>query len=289
MRIVRFATADEEVAFGVVGQARADGARREAAAEPGAAEPGAAEGAGEPGGLVVAEIDGHPFGPGAGRLTLTGTTHPLIDVRLLAPVVPSKVVAVGKNYADHAREMGGEPPAEPVLFLKPSTSVCGPRDPVAYPEKLSRHVDFEGELAVVVGRLCRDVPAEQASAVVFGYTCANDVTARDLQSRDGQWARAKGFDTFCPLGPWIETDLDPGDLELTTTVRGEVRQRARTSQLLHDVPALIAYASAVMTLLPGDVLLTGTPAGVGPVEVGDEMTVRVEGIGALTNPVTSRD
>jgi 2-keto-4-pentenoate hydratase/2-oxohepta-3-ene-1,7-dioic acid hydratase in catechol pathway len=155
--------------------------------------------------------------------------------------------------------------------------------------KLSQRVDYEGELAVIIGRLCRDVPAAQAATVIFGYTCANDVTARDLQARDGQWARAKGFDTFCPLGPWIETELDPADLALTTTVNGEVRQQARTSQLLHSVPELVAYASSAMTLLPGDVLLTGTPAGVGPLADGDEVSVTIEGIGTLTNEVTSRD
>jgi 2-keto-4-pentenoate hydratase/2-oxohepta-3-ene-1,7-dioic acid hydratase in catechol pathway len=237
---------------------------------------------------VIAELDGHPFG-GRGSIRFTGASFPLTTVRLLAPVLPSKVVAVGRNYADHIREMGAEPADEPVLFLKPSTAVCGPGDPVAYPASLSKRVDYEGELAVVIGRLCRDVPADQAAAVVLGYTCGNDITARDLQARDGQWARAKGFDTFCPLGPWIETEADPADLELTTTVNGEVRQRARTSQLLHNVPALIAYASSVMTLLPGDVLLTGTPAGVGPLADGDEVSVTIEGIGTLTNEVASRD
>jgi 2-keto-4-pentenoate hydratase/2-oxohepta-3-ene-1,7-dioic acid hydratase in catechol pathway len=210
-------------------------------------------------------------------------------VRLLAPVLPSKVVAVGRNYADHAREMGSEPPAEPVLFLKPSTAVVGHGDPIAYPVKLTQRVDYEGELAVIIGRLCREVPAAQAAEVIFGYTCANDVTARDLQARDGQWTRAKGFDTFCPLGPWIETDADPADLGLTTVVNGEVRQQARTSQLLYDVPALVEYVSTVMTLLPGDVLLTGTPAGVGPLEDGDEVSVTIENIGSLRNTVVNRD
>jgi 2-keto-4-pentenoate hydratase/2-oxohepta-3-ene-1,7-dioic acid hydratase in catechol pathway len=208
-------------------------------------------------------------------------------------VLPSKVVAVGGNYAGNGRESGAEPgvPAagEPVLFLKPSTAVCGPGDPIRYPVDLTERVDYEGELAVIIGRLCREVPASQAAGVIFGYACANDVTARDLQERDGQWARAKGFDTFCPLGPWIETDTDPADLELVTSVNGEVRQRARTSQLLHDVAALVAYASNVMTLLPGDVLLTGTPAGVGPLTVGDEVSVTIENIGTLTNPVAKRD
>jgi 2-keto-4-pentenoate hydratase/2-oxohepta-3-ene-1,7-dioic acid hydratase in catechol pathway len=240
-------------------------------------------------GLMVAELAGHPFGIGAESVRMTGSRLPLADVRLLAPVLPSKVIAIGKNYADHVREMGGEQPAEPVIFLKPSTAVIGPRDPIACPVRLSERVDFEGELAVVIGRLCREVPATRVPEVIFGYTCANDVTARDLQARDGQWARAKGFDTFCPLGPWIETDLDPADLELTTMVNGEIRQNARTSLLLHDVTALVAYVSAVMTLLPGDVLLTGTPAGVGPLKDGDEVSVTVEGIGTLSNGVVSRD
>jgi 2-keto-4-pentenoate hydratase/2-oxohepta-3-ene-1,7-dioic acid hydratase in catechol pathway len=204
-------------------------------------------------------------------------------------VLPTKVVAIGKNYADHAREMGGEPPAEPVIFLKPSTAVTGPGDPITRPVKISDRTDFEGELAVVIGRLCRDVPPDRVGEVIFGYTCANDVTARDLQARDGQWARAKGFDTFCPLGPWIETDLDPADLELSTTVNGEVRQHSRTSLLLHDVATLVSYVSAVMTLLPGDVLLTGTPAGIGPLEDGDDVAVTIEGIGTLSNPVADRD
>ncbi|HEY6278482.1 MAG TPA: fumarylacetoacetate hydrolase family protein [Streptosporangiaceae bacterium] len=263
MRIARFADGDE-VSYGVVG----------------------ASAAGEE---VIAALTGHPFGAGRDAIRLSGASHRLGDVRLLAPVLPSKVVAIGQNYAEHAREMGGEPPAEPVLFLKPSTAVCGPGDPIRYPVGHSKRVDYEGELAVVIGRLCREVPASQAADVIFGYTCANDVTARDLQARDGQWDRAKGFDTFCPLGPWIETGADPADLELVTSVNGEVRQRARTSQLLHGVAALVAFASNVMTLLPGDVLLTGTPAGVGPLTVGDEVSVTIENIGTLTNPVASRD
>ncbi|HUL28631.1 MAG TPA: fumarylacetoacetate hydrolase family protein [Streptosporangiaceae bacterium] len=273
MRIARFA-AGEDVGYGVVGEARGDG--------PEGTGPAAGQ-------QIVAELSGHPFGPGPDAIRLTGISHRLDDVRLLAPVLPSKVIAVGQNYADHVREMGGEPPAEPVLFLKPSTAVCGPGDPIRYPATLTRRVDYEGELAVIIGRLCREVPASQAAGVIFGYTCANDVTARDLQARDGQWARAKGFDTFCPLGPWIETGADPADLELVTSVNGEVRQRARTSQLLHGVAELVAYASSVMTLLPGDVLLTGTPAGVGPLEDGDEVSVTIENIGTLTNPVADRD
>ncbi len=237
---------------------------------------------GDPGVEQVTVIDGHPFG----EIALTSVTVPLAGVRLLPPILPSKVVAIGKNYADHAREMGGEP-GEPVLFLKPSTSVVGPGSPIVYPE-ISHRVDFEGELAVVIGRLCRDVPVERAHEVVLGYTCANDVTARDLQESDGQWARAKGFDTFCPIGPWIETDLDPSDLAISTSVNGETKQSARTSLLLHDVPTLVAFASAAMTLLPGDVLLTGTPAGIGPMLPGDQVDVTIEGIGTLSNAVVAR-
>ncbi|WP_067461499.1 fumarylacetoacetate hydrolase family protein [Actinomadura macra] len=254
MRIARFAT-DEGMSFGVVEE------------------------------NTVAAIAAHPFG----ELTFTGQRLPLADVRLLAPILPSKVIAIGKNYADHAREMGSEPPAEPVLFAKPSTAVIGPGEPVAYPQKLSQRVDFEGELALVIGRMCREVPASRAAEVILGYTCANDVTARDLQKKDGQWTRAKGFDTFCPLGPWIETEADPSDLAISTTVNGEVRQDARTSLLLHDVPSLVEYVSQVMTLLPGDVILTGTPAGVGPLEIGDEVTVTVESVGSLTNHVVARE
>jgi 2-keto-4-pentenoate hydratase/2-oxohepta-3-ene-1,7-dioic acid hydratase in catechol pathway len=275
VRIARFAHGGD-VGYGIVEEVQPDGAAGAAAAA-------------EAEGLVVAELIGHPFGIGDESVRLTGSRYPLADVRLLAPVLPSKVVAVGKNYADHAREMGGEPPQDPVIFLKPSTAVVGPREPILYPARLSGRVDFEGELAVVIGRLCRQVPPERVPEVVFGYTCANDVTARDLQARDGQWARAKGFDTFCPLGPWIETDADPSDLELTTIVNGEIRQNSRTSLLLHDVTALITYVSAVMTLLPGDVLLTGTPAGVGPLKDGDEVSVTIEGIGTLTNGVVTSD
>ena len=274
MRIARFAHGSE-VGYGIVEDIQPDGAT--------------AGGVPDPDALVVAELLGHPFGIGDEPVRLTGSRYPLADVRLLAPVLPSKVIAIGKNYADHVREMGGEPPPEPVIFLKPSTAVIGLRDPIVYPAELSERVDFEGELAVVIGRLCRQVPAARVPEVIFGYTCANDVTARDLQARDGQWARAKGFDTFCPLGPWIQTDIDPGDLELTTVVNGEIRQNARTSQLMHDVTALITYVSAVMTLLPGDVLLTGTPAGVGPLKEGDEVSVSIENIGTLTNGVINRD
>ncbi|GAA3123786.1 fumarylacetoacetate hydrolase family protein [Planomonospora alba] len=239
---------------------------------------------GGPGEEFVSAISGHPFGP----IQFTGERHALTDVKLLAPMLPSKVVAIGRNYAEHAREMGGEVPEEPLFFLKPSTSVIGTGDAIAYPVGLSQRVDYEGELAVVIGRLCHQVPVERAHEVVFGYTCANDVTARDLQKKDVQFTRAKGFDTFCPLGPWIQTELDPADLGITTKVNGEVRQSSRTSKLMYDIPALIAHVSAVMTLIPGDVILTGTPEGVGPLEIGDEVSVGIEGIGTLSNVVVSR-
>ncbi len=269
MRIARFAKGDG-VAYGVV------------EGEAGADQPGSRTAELR---LTIAELHGHPFGVDPGGVRLTGRRYPLAEVRLLAPVLPSKVVAAGRNYAARVRETD----AEPVLFLKPSTSVTGPGDAIRYPVKLTDRVDFEGELAVVIGRLCRGVPRERAEEVIFGYTCANDVTARDLQARDGQWTRAKGFDTFCPLGPWMETGTDPADLELTTTVNGAVRQQARTSELRWDVPDLIAHVSQVMTLLPGDVLLTGTPAGVGPLSAGDEVSVTIESIGTLTNRVVISD
>jgi 2-keto-4-pentenoate hydratase/2-oxohepta-3-ene-1,7-dioic acid hydratase in catechol pathway len=268
MRIARFAVGDE-VKYGVVSSGE---------------QPAGANGH-QPDGLTVAELTGHPFGPGPDAVRLSGQQFPLADVRLLAPVLPSKVLAIGRNYLEHARELGNEPPSEPLIFLKPSTSVVGPGDAIIRPDKLSQRVDFEGELAIVFGRLCRDVPAERVPEVIFGYTCANDVTARDLQHSDGQWARAKGFDTFCPLGPWIETDLDPADVRLTTAVNGEVKQDSRTSLLIHGIATLVSYVTAVMTILPGDVLLTGTPAGIGPLVSGDSVSVEIEGIGSLTNRV----
>ena len=216
----------------------------------------------------------------------TGEEIPLSAGRLLAPVLPSKVVCVGRNYADHAAELGNEVPPEPLLFLKPSTAVIGPGDPIALPP-ISERVDHEAELGVVIGRLCRRVSEEDAPRFVLGYTCGNDVTARDLQERDGQWTRAKGFDTFCPLGPWVESEVDPADLLVACRVNGEVRQSARTSLLTFPPAALVAYVSQVMTLLPGDVILTGTPAGIGPLDAGDTVEVDVEGIGVLENRVVA--
>lgn len=239
------------------------------------------EGGGEE--RTAREIAEHPFG----TPTFTGRAWPLADVRLLAPILASKVIAIGKNYAAHAAEMGGEAPDSPVIFLKPNTSIVGPGAPIVLPPT-SSEVHYEGELAVIIGQPCKDVSASKALDVVLGYAVANDVSARDHQRQDGQWARAKGHDTFCPLGPWIETALDPSDLEIRTEVDGEVKQRSRTSLLLHDIPTIIEWVSAVMTLLPGDVILTGTPEGVGPITSGQSVSVTVEGIGTLTNPVTAK-
>lgn len=215
----------------------------------------------------------------------TGERVPLKDAKLLAPVIPrSKVVAVGKNYREHASEMGGEAPAEPLLFLKPNTSVVGPGDAIVLPPQSDR-VEHEGELAVIIGSIAKNVDAAGALDAIFGYSIANDVTARDLQKRDGQWARAKGFDTFCPLGPVIDTEFEFEGATLETRVNGEVRQSGSLSDMVHSVADIVAYASSVWTLLPGDVVLTGTPAGVGPIVDGDTVEVEITGLGVLSNPV----
>ncbi|MFV0461381.1 MAG: fumarylacetoacetate hydrolase family protein [Actinomycetales bacterium] len=222
------------------------------------------------------------------RIAPTDRRVPLEEVRLLAPVIPrSKVVAFARTYPAHAAEFGNEVPAEPMMFLMPNTAVVGPDDPIVLPA-WTENVDYEGELAVVISRLCKDVPAERAHEVILGYTCANDVSARDKQKSDGQWARAKGFDSACPLGPWIETELDPAGLELTTRRDGTVVQRGNTGDLVFDVATLVAYASRAFTLLPGDVICTGTPAGVGPIEAGQRIEVEISGIGTLSNPVVRR-
>lgn len=227
-------------------------------------------------------LAGDPLFSGFGT---TGERVPLADAKLLAPVIPrSKVVAVGRNYRDHAVELGNELPSEPMLFFKPNTSVIGPGDPIVLPRQ-STHVDFEGELAVVIGRIAKNVAEADAADYVFGYTLANDVSARDLQKSDGQWARAKGFDTFCPLGPVIETEFDVAAGSIKTLLNGELRQSAPFTDMVHSVPAVIAYASAAFTLLPGDVILTGTPAGVGRLADGDVVEIAAQGIGILRNPV----
>ncbi|MGC4896420.1 fumarylacetoacetate hydrolase family protein [Micromonospora sp. DT31] len=263
MRIARFAHA-KGMSFGVV---------------EGEAEAG-------PQALTIAEIEGHPFG----QIQFSGARWALSDVRLLSPILPSKVVCVGRNYAEHAAEHGSEVPKEPLLFLKPSTSVIGPRDAIRLPI-FSKQVEHEAELAVVIGAPgARRADRATAEKAIFGFTCANDVTARDLQRSDGQWTRAKGFDSFCPIGPWITTGLDVRDLEVRCEVgrnpeEMEVRQLGRTKDMVFDVPGLVSYISHVMTLLPGDVVLTGTPAGVSPLTEGDTVTVRIQGIGELSNPV----
>ncbi|MCS6825739.1 MAG: fumarylacetoacetate hydrolase family protein, partial [Caldilinea sp.] len=223
---------------------------------------------------------------GVCRPTLMGACYHLDEVRLLAPVTPSKIACVGRNYAEHAAELGNEVPPEPLIFLKPPSSVIGPDQPVVYPS-CSERVDHEAELAVVIGRRCRRVAAADALHYVFGYTVANDVTARDLQKKDGQWTRAKGFDTFAPVGPWIDTTFDPTDRTVRCLVNGEVRQQGVTSWMIYSIPQIIAYIARFMTLEPGDLILTGTPSGVGPVKPGDVMTVEVEGLGAIRNPVVA--
>ncbi|MCP3816755.1 fumarylacetoacetate hydrolase family protein [Streptomyces sp. A3M-1-3] len=243
---------------------------------------GAVEGQ-SPDDLALDIIKGIPFAD----FELSGTKVPLSKVRLLPPVLPNKVVAIGRNYAEHAAELGNEVPDVPITFFKPSTSVIGPGDPIAYPS-FTEDLQHEAELAVVIGRMCREVPRERVKDVILGYTCANDVTARDVQKREKQWARAKGFDGACPLGPWVETDLDPGDLAIQCTVNGEQRQLGRTSEMIRSIEDLIVHITEAMTLLPGDVVLTGTPAGVGPLNVGDEVAVTIEGIGTLTNKVIKR-
>ena len=234
---------------------------------------------------TVSVLTGDPM---AMSVKLTGERRGMDDVRLLAPVIPrSKIVAVGRNYAAHAAEMSEEVPKTPLTFFKPNTSVIGPGEPIIYPAA-SREVSYEGELAVVIGRICKEVPTSRVPEVIFGYTVANDVTARDLQKTDGQWARAKGYDTFCPLGPWITThqELDEvASLAIRTSLDGELRQDGNTKDLIFTIPEIVAYISSYTTLLPGDVILTGTPSGVGPMLPGQVVSVDIEGIGTLTNPV----
>ena len=264
MRIARFA-ADGDPQYGVVELAADGGAHPD----------------------TVAVLTGDPL---VTQVQLTGERKELDGVRLLAPVIPrSKVVGVGRNYAAHAAELGNDVPVTPLTFLKPNTSVIGPDEAIIYP-KATSDLHFEGELAVVIGRICREVPVARVPEVVFGYTVANDVTARDLQRSDEQWARAKGFDTFCPLGPWITThqSLDEvGSLTVRTTLDGEVKQDGNTKDMIFTVAELVAYVSSYTTLLPGDVILTGTPEGVGPMLAGQEVSVEIEGIGTLTNKVAS--
>lgn len=253
MRIARFVT-DAEPAYGIL--------------------------SGEPGEEILTQLIGDPFYQG---IQQSGQTHKLEDVRLVAPIIPrSKIVGVGRNYADHAKELGNELPTSPLLFLIPNTAVVGPQEPVTLPS-FSEEVSYEAELAVVIGRICKDVPIERVDEVIFGYTVSNDVTARDAQRTDNQWARAKGFDGSSPLGPWIETELDTDDLRVTGRLNGETVQDGTTADMVFGVRELVSYISQAFTLLPGDVILTGTPAGVGLLSDGDRFEAEVEGIGTLTN------
>ncbi|QQE75607.1 fumarylacetoacetate hydrolase family protein [Brevibacillus composti] len=235
----------------------------------------------------VRVIEGDIYKLQGGKPIMTGLELPLDEVVLQAPCTPSKVVCIGLNYYDHAEEMGMPIPAEPVMFLKPSTTVVGPGEPIVYP-RLTKQLHYEGELAVVIKKKAYQVKADEAEEYILGYTCAIDVTARDLQHQDGQWTRSKSFDTFCPLGPAIAPKLDHQDLRIVTRVNGEVRQDASTKQLIFSVPQLVEAVTAVMTLLPGDVILTGTPVGVGELQPGDEISVEIEGIGTLLTHVISQ-
>jgi 2-keto-4-pentenoate hydratase/2-oxohepta-3-ene-1,7-dioic acid hydratase in catechol pathway len=234
---------------------------------------------------LITIIDGDPIYQG---IVKTAARIELTKVRLLAPVIPrSKVVAIGKNYADHAAEMGSAVPDEPIIFLKSNTTIIGPGDTIVWPA-MAPTIDYEAELAIVIGRLCKDVPKEKVNDVIFGYTLANDVTCRELQKKDGQWTRAKGFDTFCPLGPWIETDFVPGTQRITATLNGEIKQDAHLNDMIFKVPDIIHFVSQVMTLLPGDVIITGTPAGIGPMPAKSTIAVSIEGLGQLTNRVSAQ-
>ena len=253
MKIVRFVSSDGRTAYGILQQ---DG---------------------------VYALEGNIYAkPRPGRLI-----GPRDALTLLAPCEPGKIVAIGQNYYDHVAEHGAEVPREPLMFLKPPSSIVGPEDPIVLPRQSNR-VDHEAELVAVIGRRGRHISRESAWDYLLGFTCGNDVTARDLQAADGQWARSKGFDTFCPLGPWIETDLHATDVEIVARVNGETRQRGNSREMIYDLPSLISHVSSVMTLEPGDVVLTGTPAGVGPLLPGDVVEIEIEGIGVLRNPVVTQ-
>jgi 2-keto-4-pentenoate hydratase/2-oxohepta-3-ene-1,7-dioic acid hydratase in catechol pathway len=228
---------------------------------------------------TVYEIQGNFFE----EYKINRNKHLLSEIRFLPPCSPTKIVAVGLNYRDHAQEMKKSIPEEPLLFMKPSTAIAGHEDKIIYPKHMSSRLDYEGELALIIGKKAKWVDEREAFDYVFGYTCINDITARDLQIKDVQYTRAKGFDTFAPIGPVIETSLDPSDLEISTFLNGERKQHSRTSQLVFSIPKLIAFITRVMTLLPGDVIATGTPSGIGQMKKGDMVEVKVEGIGTLRN------
>lgn len=245
---------------------------------------------------LIENVDGVPYitrtAPDGPVPRFSGTENisrlPFASVRLLEPSRPSKLVCIGRNYSEHAKELGNDVPAEPLIFLKPPTSVIAPGEKIVRPRRLSERVDFEGELTIVIGKTCRGLgPKDDVRPYILGYTCANDVTARDLQKKDGQWTRAKGFDTFCPLGPLVTDEIDPWKgVRVETRLNGQVKQSESTTAFIFPVDVVMRFVSQVMTLLPGDVILTGTPAGIGPMAAGDEVSVSVEGIGSLTNPVT---
>jgi 2-keto-4-pentenoate hydratase/2-oxohepta-3-ene-1,7-dioic acid hydratase in catechol pathway len=232
----------------------------------------------------VREMDGNPFG----HFHLISKVKKMGEVKLLSPCLPSKIVALGLNYRDHAQEVKMVIPKEPLIFLKPSTSVIGPGEPIIYP-KMSKRVDYEAELAIVIGKEAKKVSEERAADYILGYTCLNDVTARDLQPKDGQWTTAKGFDTFAPIGPWIVTDIDPHHLDVSSYLNGERRQHSNTKNLIFGPRQLVSFISHVMTLLPGDVIATGTPSGIGPMAIGDKIDVVIEGIGTLSNDVAAEE
>jgi 2-keto-4-pentenoate hydratase/2-oxohepta-3-ene-1,7-dioic acid hydratase in catechol pathway len=232
----------------------------------------------------VREMDGNPFG----HFHLTSKMKKIGEVKLLSPCLPSKIVALGLNYRDHAEEVKMVLPKEPLIFMKPSTSVIGPGEAIIYP-KVSKRVDYEAELAVVIGRAAKRISEERAADYILGYTCLNDVTARDLQPQNGQWTTAKGFDTFAPIGPWIVTDIDPHHLDVSSYLNGERRQHSNTKNLIFGPRQLVSFISRVMTLLPGDVIATGTPSGIGPMAIGDKIDVVIEGIGTLSNDVAAEE
>ncbi|MBE0480606.1 MAG: fumarylacetoacetate hydrolase family protein [Dehalococcoidia bacterium] len=233
---------------------------------------------------VIRGLTGSPFERAISARSWDGSEYPAQDMRLLAPCVPSKIIGLGVNYESHIEETGIPRPAAPLIFLKPSTAVIGPDETILLPW-FARRVDYEGELGVVIGRKARHVSEESVPEYVLGYTCVNDVTERHNQKEDGQWTRAKSYDTFAPLGPWIETEVEPDDLLLETFVNGELRQSARTSGLIFGIGKLVSFISHVMTLLPGDVIATGTPAGIGRLSAGDVVEIRIEKIGILRNAV----
>ena len=228
--------------------------------------------------LVV--LKGHPLS----GFETTGERVPLKDVKLLAPTIPSKVICIGKNFADHAAEIGEEVTAEPLIFFKPSSSIIGHGEAIVLPPQ-SKQVELEAELTIVMGKLAKNLSKEECLDYVFGYTIANDVTARDLQFNDGQWARSKAFDTFCPLGPWIETEFLPEEQIIESRINGDVRQHVSIAKMTHDIRTIVSYVSHNMTLLPGDIILTGSPAGISTISTGDEIQCEIEGIGILSNPV----